>query len=194
MTMDELRAVFASNLIRLRSAAGWTQAELGERLHYSDKSVSKWERAEAIPDALVLKTMGELFSVTVDELLRSHDEWKPKADQRSDLRYNPMFIILCALVGLFTLCLLSFIILWLLDDLEWLLLYAAVPADLIVLLVFNTIWYRGRHNLYIIMALVLSLILLAFFLFGRWQLILLLLPLELLVYLAFKIRKTRDKT
>ncbi len=194
MTMDELRAVFASNLIRLRSAAGWTQAELGERLHYSDKSVSKWERAEAVPDALVLKTMGELFSVTVDELLRSHDEWKPKADQRSDLRYNPMFIILCALVGLFTLCLLSFIILWLLDDVEWLLLYAAVPADLIVLLVFNTIWYRGRHNLYIIMALVLSLILLAFFLFGRWQLILLLLPLELLVYLAFKIRKTRDKT
>ena len=194
MTMDELRAVFASNLIRLRSAAGWTQAELGERLHYSDKSVSKWERAEAIPDALVLKTMGELFSVTVAELLRSHDEWKPKADQRSDLRYNPMFIILCALVGLFTLCLLSFIILWLLDDVEWLLLYAAVPADLIVLLVFNTIWYRGRHNLYIIMALVLSLILLAFFLFGRWQLILLLLPLELLVYLAFKIRKTRDKT
>lgn len=194
MTMDELRAVFASNLIRLRSAAGWTQAELGERLHYSDKSVSKWERAEAIPDALVLKTMGELFSVTVDELLRSHDEWKPKADQRSDLRYNPMFIILCALVGLFTLCLLSFIILWLLDDVEWLLLYAAVPADLIVLLVFNTIWYRGRHNLYIIMALVLSLILLTFFLFGRWQLILLLLPLELLVYLAFKIRKTRDKT
>lgn len=194
MTMDELRAVFASNLIRLRSAAGWTQAELGERLHYSDKSVSKWERAEAVPDALVLKTMGELFSVTVDELLRSHDEWKPKADQRSDLRYNPMFIILCALVGLFTLCLLSFIILWLLDDVEWLLLYAAVPADLIVLLVFNTIWYRGRRNLYIIMALVLSLILLAFFLFGRWQLILLLLPLELLVYLAFKIRKTRDKT
>lgn len=193
MTMDELRAVFASNLIRLRSAAGWTQAELGERLHYSDKSVSKWERAEAIPDALVLKTMGELFSVTVDELLRSHDEWKPKADQKSDLRYNPMFIILCALVGLFTLCLLSFIILWLLDDVEWLLLYAAIPADLIVLLVFNTIWYRGRHNLYIIMALVLSLVLLAFFLFGRWQLILLLLPLELLVYLAFKIRKTRDK-
>ena len=194
MTMDELRAVFASNLIRLRSAAGWTQAELGERLHYSDKSVSKWERAEAIPDALVLKTMGELFSVTVDDLLRSHDEWKPKADQKSDLRYNPLFIILCALVGLFTLFLLSFIILWLLDDVEWLLLYAAIPADLIVLLVFNTIWYRGRGNLYIIMALVLSLVLLAFFLSGRWQLLMLLLPLELLAYLAFKIRKPREKS
>lgn len=193
MTMDELRAVFASNLIRLRSGAGWTQAELGERLHYSDKSVSKWERAEAVPDALVLKTMGELFSVTVDELLRSHDEWKPKADQKSDLRYNPLFIILCALVGLFTVFFLSFIILWLLDDVQWLLLYAAIPADLIVLLVFNTIWYQGKHNRYIIMALVLSLVLLAWFLLRRWQLILLLLPLEVLVYLAFNIRKTREK-
>lgn len=191
--MDELRAIFAANLITLRQKTGLTQAELAERIHYSDKSVSKWERAEAVPDALVLKTMGELFSVTVDELLRSHDEWKPKADQKSDLRYNPLFIILCALVGLFTVFFLSFIILWLLDDVQWLLLYAAIPADLIVLLVFNTIWYQGKHNRYIIMALVLSLVLLAWFLLRRWQLILLLLPLEVLVYLAFNIRKTREK-
>ena len=49
--MDELKLIFASNLIRLRTAAGMTQAELGEQLNYSDKSISKWERGEAIPDA-----------------------------------------------------------------------------------------------------------------------------------------------
>ena len=38
--MDELKATFAGNLIRLRTAAGMTQAELGETLHYSDKAVS----------------------------------------------------------------------------------------------------------------------------------------------------------
>ena len=53
--MDELKLIFASNLIRLRTAAGMTQAELGEQLNYSDKSISKWERGEAIPDAMVLK-------------------------------------------------------------------------------------------------------------------------------------------
>ena len=36
--MDELKLIFASNLIRLRTAAGMTQAELGEQLNYSDKS------------------------------------------------------------------------------------------------------------------------------------------------------------
>ena len=50
--MDEIKAAFASNLIRLRTAAGLTQSELGEILHYSDKAVSKWERAESVPDAL----------------------------------------------------------------------------------------------------------------------------------------------
>ena len=38
--MDELKLVVASNLIRLRQQAGMTQAELGEKLNYSDKTVS----------------------------------------------------------------------------------------------------------------------------------------------------------
>ena len=75
--MDELKLIFASNLIRLRTAAGMTQAELGEQLNYSDKSISKWERGEAIPDAAVLKRMSEIFGVTVDYLLNEHDAWQP---------------------------------------------------------------------------------------------------------------------
>ncbi len=49
-----------------------TQAGLGQRLNYSDKSISKWERGEAIPDAFVLTQMAALFGVTVDYPL-SHD-------------------------------------------------------------------------------------------------------------------------
>ena len=193
MTLDELKAIFASNLIRLRSEAGWTQAELGERLHYSDKSVSKWERAEAVPDALVLKNLSALFNVSVDELLRSHDEWKPTPEQKGDRRYNPLFIILCVLVGVFTACLLTFIVLWIFDNVQWLVLYAAVPLDITVLLVFNSIWYRGRHNMLIIMALVLSLALLVLFLTQRWQLALPVIPLELIVYLACNIGRGKQK-
>ena len=187
--MDELKAIFASNLIRLRTEAGWTQAELGEKLHYSDKSVSKWERAEAVPDALVLKTMAGLFGLTIDELLTSHDEWKPAPEQKGDRRYNPLFLILCTLVGIFTAFLLAFLVLWILDDVEWLLLYAALPACIVTLLVFNSIWYRGKGNQYIIMALVLTLMLLVVFLTKSWQLLILLIPLEALVFLAFHIGK-----
>ena len=67
--LTELKLVTASNIINERTKAGMTQAELGAKLNYSDKSVSKWERGEAIPDAFVLTQMAELFGVTVDYLL-----------------------------------------------------------------------------------------------------------------------------
>ena len=64
--LTELQLVTASNIITQRTKAGMTQAELGAKRNYSDKSVSKWERGEAIPDAYVLSEMAELFGVTVD--------------------------------------------------------------------------------------------------------------------------------
>ena len=71
--MEERRAIVADNLIRLRIAAGLTQAELGERLNYSDKSVSKWERGDAVPDVFVMKQIADIYGVTVDYLLESHE-------------------------------------------------------------------------------------------------------------------------
>ena len=41
--MDDLKVITASNIINLRTAKGMTQAELGELLNYSDKTVSIWE-------------------------------------------------------------------------------------------------------------------------------------------------------
>ena len=172
-----------------RKSQKMTQAQLGEILNYSDKSISKWERAEAVPDALVLKNMAGLFGLTIDDLLTSHDEWKPTPEQKGDRRYNPLFIILSTLVAIFTACLLVFVVLWIFDNVQWLVLYAAVPACIVTLLVFNSIWYRGKNNQFIIMALVLSLLLLVVLLTLRWQLLLLLIPLEALVFLAFHIGK-----
>lgn len=73
--MEDFKLTFASNLIRLRNDAGMTQAELGEKLNYSDKSVSKWERAESLPDAFVLQKIAGIFGVTIDYLVTGHDAW-----------------------------------------------------------------------------------------------------------------------
>ena len=109
--MDELKLIFASNLIRLRTAAGMTQAELGEQLNYSDKSISKWERGEAIPDAAVLKRMSEIFGVTVDYLLDEHDAWQPAPDPADVRDRSHASIIQVALTGIVTLAVLVFVVL-----------------------------------------------------------------------------------
>ena len=40
MQLSELKLISASNIIKLRTGAGLTQAELGEKLNYSDKTIS----------------------------------------------------------------------------------------------------------------------------------------------------------
>lgn len=54
----------------LRKASGMTQKDLAERLHVSDKTVSRWERNDGAPDLAVIPVIAEIFDVTCDELLR----------------------------------------------------------------------------------------------------------------------------
>ena len=69
MTNEELKNRIGSNIARLRKQKRMTQAELAERLNYSDKEVSKWERAESMPDVLTLMLLAEQFGTDVNELL-----------------------------------------------------------------------------------------------------------------------------
>lgn len=189
--MDELKIIFASNLIRLRTAAGITQAELGEMLHYSDKSVSKWERGESVPDAYVLKTMAGIFGVSVDYLLSSHDQWeKPLEPGEKTESYSRVFITLASIAGIWTLTVAEFVVAWLLGHAHWIGFVAAVPVSLITLLVFNSVWFKGKNNMYIVMALVLCIVALVYFtLFDHnfWQLFLIAIPAEIVVILSFQI-------
>ena len=194
--MEELKAVFASNLIRLRTAAGLTQAELGERVHYSDKSISKWERAEAIPDAYVLTLLAAEFGVTVNELLSAHSAWQlPEAEGEGEMHkpvtYSRLFIVLCAIAGLWTFAVITFVVLWIVSGVHWVVLVTAIPLTLITVLVFNSIWNNGHHNMYIIGLLVCCLLLVPLLALREWKLLLVLIPAEIVVYLACNIRKRK---
>lgn len=196
--MEDLKIVFASNLIKLRTGAGLTQAELAEKISYSDKSISKWERGEAIPDAYVLKRLSGLFGVSVDALLSEEEGWKKAGpDLHQKMQYSQRFLILCVIAGIFTLCFLEFVIVWAVAGVfHWLMLYAGIPCSLIVLLVLNTVWYKGRNNMYIVGMLVASVILFVYLLFlmlGKdlWQILLVIIPAEIVVYLAFHIRRRK---
>lgn len=64
------RERFGAFVARLRKEKGLTQRELAERIHVSDKAVSKWERAAGLPDITLLIPLAEALDVTVTELLQ----------------------------------------------------------------------------------------------------------------------------
>lgn len=76
--MDELKETIAKNLAELRSSAQLTQLQLAEKLNYSDKAVSKWERGEAIPDIRVLIKLAEIYNITIDDIISPSREKKVK--------------------------------------------------------------------------------------------------------------------
>ena len=189
--MEDLKFITAANIISLRTKAGMTQAQLAELLNYSDKSVSKWERAEAVPNAYVLKHMSEIFGVSVDYLLSSHNDWEP-ISQKQKRRYRSEIIVLISMAGIWTLAFFIFIIGWILGHMLWLVFIYAVPISLITLLVFNSVWENGKRNYYIVSTLVASIFVMVYLTLLRWnpwQLLLLIIPAELIVFLAFRVKK-----
>ena len=193
--MDECRAAVAANLIRLRTAAGLTQSELGDKLNYSDKSVSKWERGDAAPDVFVMKQIADIYGVTVDYLLQPHEENEGMpAPAGEDADYSTSIITTVSILGIWTVALLIFVILWLTGSIVWQIFVYAIPISLITLLVLHSIWRGGRRNEYIVAALVLSLIATVYLSLlpsNPWQLFLLAIPAELVVFLSFRIKRHR---
>lgn len=191
--MEDLKVIVAVNISRLRRDAGMTQAELAEKINYSDKSVSKWERAEALPDLSVTKQIADLFGVSVDFILSNHDKWDVPPPEPS-YTYDSDIITSIAIIGIFALALLVFLILFFIGQVYWKIFAYAAGVALVTLLVLNNVWKKRKYNLLIISAIVLWAFALVYLLFIKanlWQLIFLLALAELIVVLSFHIKRKK---
>lgn len=166
--MEDLKKIIAKNIQSLRKAAGVTQIELAERLNYSDKAVSKWERGDSMPDITVLKQLADMFGVTVDYLLNDeHDLPELSASTKKMIRKNRLIITLLATALVWFVATAAFVILGLLPyslPKTWMSFVVAVPVSCIVIIVFNSIWGRPKLNFLWISVLIWSTLLTLFFL------------------------------
>lgn len=189
--MNELKKTVAKNIAELRVAFGLTQAELGEKINYSDKAVSKWERGESVPDVFVLNRMAEIFGVTVDYLIKEHTEKPEKKCNKRKYRT----ITELSVLGVFTLALFVFIVLWMFRITEPLVFLYAVPAAMIVLIVENSVWGKGFYNFFYISGLVWSVLAIIYFVcfsLNWWMIFLLGIPAEFIIFLCFNLCKKKS--
>jgi transcriptional regulator with XRE-family HTH domain len=195
--MNDLKCIVAANISELRRQHGVTQLDLAERLNYSDKAVSKWERGESLPDVATLKKIAEIFSVTVDYLLQAEHTQEKAIRREYSGKQKRNRLLITAISGVLVWLIATFIYvnidLWT-NDLHghWLTFVYAVPATAIVLLVFNSIWGQPRWNFAIVSFLMWSL-LTAFCLtmlpMNLWLLFLVGIPGQVIILLWAGIRK-----
>lgn len=191
--MEDLKPIIAKNIIRLRQNAGLTQIELAEKLNYSDKAVSKWERAESMPDITVLKAIADLFLVPLDYLVQEEPKLpEPEpAPVRIDKAHNHRVITTLSILLVWFVATLTYVMMdVIVADLKihWLVFLYAVPVSMIVWLVFNSIWFNTRRNYFIISALTWSTLISAVLTLlmcsiQAWQLLLLGIPGQIIIFI-----------
>ena len=143
---NEINKKIAKNLIQYRKAAGLTQAELAEKINYSDKSVSKWESGNGMPDVYTLLQLAELYGVTLNDFVGEKTAEKP--DKKKSSFHFWIMLLSSGIVWLVATCFFVMALLWLPGDKWWLSFLYAVAVNAIVIIVFAAIWkHRILHFL-----------------------------------------------
>ena len=215
MDDEKLRKQIGGNIAAYRKNAGLTQAGLADKLNYSDKAVSKWERGESIPDVLTLMALADQFSITVNDLIADPNALPTDSDSRLEKamtqvsekalkrKANKNVILALSTTLVWFVALLVFVVMSSLDFLEaysWLIFLFAVPANAIVMLSLRSAWHDFRWNKFYISTIVWGFIvaihvsLLVVFRYNFWKLYLLGIPGQIAIFLWFRLfRPAKEK-
>jgi len=142
---QSLEQIIAANLTELRRAKQWTQAELAEKINYSDKSVSKWERGDGMPDIKVLMQLSELFGVTLDFFVKEHtpEAFVAVKPPRDRVGFRVVFELLAVSIVFLVATVLYVLLATYLHTYFWMSFIWAIPVSAFLLMFYNARWnYR----------------------------------------------------
>lgn len=215
MDDEKLKLQIGANIAAYRKNAGLTQVGLAEKLNYSDKAVSKWERGDSIPDVLTLMALAEQFDITVNDLLVDPNALPSGSDSKLEKamtqvsekalkrKANKNVILALSTTLVWFVALLVFVVMSsfeLLDPYSWLIFFYAVPANAIVMLSLRSAWHDFRWNKLYISTIVWGFIIaihvsvLIIFNYNFWKLYLLGIPGQIAIFLWFRLfRSAKDK-
>lgn len=205
MDIDNLRFHIGSNIAAYRKSFGLTQAGLAERLNYTDKAVSKWERGESVPDVQTLVQLADQFGVTVNDLLTDPNALPEQTgavqqamghvvEKTLKRKANKSIILGLSSVLVWFVATLLFVVFSSLDiPKSWIAFVYAVPVDAIVLLSLRSAWKDFRWNRALISILMwggvmsIYLTLLVIFQVNVWKIFLLGIPGQIAILLWFRL-------
>ena len=194
--MRDIRPIISRNLAMLRKEKGLTQAELAEKLNYSDKAISRWEHGDTLPDVNVLCELCDFYGITLNDL----------ADEECKTRENET-IKLSKEMNTYKIwrSILSATIVWLLATLIftydlaisnssklWVLFVWAIPVSTVAFYIFGKGFLNSLVRFILsscIMWSIIASIFCSLLPYAFWQLFLIGVPLEVIIFLTYKMKK-----
>ena len=205
MDLEKLKEQIGTNIAVQRKRVGLTQAGLAEKLNYSDKAVSKWERGESMPDVLTLMQLAQQFEISVNDLLEDPNQlpgnpgklekaMSQVSEKALRRKANKNVILGLSTTLVWFIALLIFVVISSFNlPFSWIAFFYAVPINAIVLLSLRSAWHDFRWNRILISIIVwgflisIYMTLLVFLHFNMWRLFLLGIPGEIAIFLWFRL-------
>ena len=190
--MKDIKTIVANNLIALRKSKKMTQADVAEKLNYSDKSVSKWEHADSLPDISILYALADMYGVTLDYLTSDNAEEQAnmlKTPEKS-LENDRIIIASLTVTSVFLIAALVFVYIYLNAKISsgWIAFVWALPVSFAALAYYNRIWTKNKIYAITLKSLLLwtllAAICLQFMSYRLWLIFVLGVPLQLIILLT----------
>lgn len=200
--MRDVRPFIAKNLAKLRKEKGLTQAELAEKMNYSDKAVSRWEHGDTLPDVNVLCELCDFYGITLNDLIS--EECEAEEDNKSKREIRSYRLWRCILSGAIVWLIATGIFAYYITinntaDGMWIAFIWATPISMLGFLVFGKIILNDLTRFILsscIMWSFLSSLYLSTLVFGSynlWQIFLIGAPVELIIFLTYKMKAISKK-
>ncbi len=193
MENKDLKSIVGQNIYYLRTVNQMTQYELGEKLNYSDKAISKWERGEGLPDLYVVQKLSTIFGVNADYIISEHSEQDKIVDTKP-VKSNRRIIANIAIIAILTVALMIFVSLAIaIHKYVWQVFIYAIPVVGIVTTVFSFVWAKGKGAFFSISAIIIGILLTIYFAVGNysnWMILIIGVPAEIILFLCLRIKIT----
>ena len=186
--MENINEIIGNNIRELRKFNKMTQFDLSEKLHYSNKTISRWESGEIIPDVKTLNLLSEIFNVPLSRLFEKDVINKYKLSKRYKFQMsNKLAISLLYVCCIWLIAVLIFVHYKLnYDAYVWQTFIWAIPISSGVGLLFNKWWGKSKFN-FVLLSIInwstLASIYVSFYNYKFWLVFLIGLPIQVAILL-----------
>lgn len=190
--------VVGANLLKLRKHKKLTQLELAKLLNFSDKTISKWESGESLPNIDVLTQLTKFYEISMNDLVDPNFEPEKNQTQKiDDVKIKKVIVSLLFITILWLVLAVIFVYAKIYAGANlWTVFIWGVPISCVIAIVFNRFWGNSKVALYLISVLIwtfLAAVYLQFMDYSLWVIFILGVPAEVLTILWYGLRKQTAK-
>lgn len=195
--MENITIIIGENIAALRKANNLTQQQLADKINYSNKAVSRWEKGECLPNIETLSSLSDFFGVDFEYLIHRHEE--SAKIKKSKPNPNKIAIGCLAFVTVFTIATVFFVYVKVVHNVDyWQAFIWGVPLSALILLELCRRWSSNKVVRYIMFTVFLWSLITAVFLtvldtVNLWPIYLIGIPIQIIIVLLFFVSKSEKK-